>query len=97
MARFRPEDIERARRLLGLPWEASLQDLKRAYRAGCRRLHPDHGGSAEAFRELHQAYRLLLEYMQSYRCSLRPEEVRRQDPDRPLERFLEDWMWGGSG
>ena len=48
-------------------------------------------------RDTVRAYRLLLEYMQSYRCSLRPEEVRRQDPDRPLERFLEDWMWGGSG
>ena len=36
------------------------RDVKNAYRRAARRLHPDAGGSDEAFKELHAAYRRVL-------------------------------------
>jgi DnaJ domain len=36
------------------------KDVRNAYRRQSRRLHPDKGGSEEAFKELHAAYRRVL-------------------------------------
>jgi molecular chaperone DnaJ len=47
--------------LLGVPRDASLQTIKRAYRRLAKRLHPDaaEASSADAFRELQLAYETL--------------------------------------
>lgn len=47
--------------LLGVPRDASLQTIKRAYRRLAKRLHPDAAevSSADAFRELQVAYETL--------------------------------------
>lgn len=34
----------------------SSEDLKKQYRAWCKKLHPDHGGDPEAFREMMEEY-----------------------------------------
>jgi hypothetical protein len=44
---------------LGVSKGATLDQIKKAYRKLSQSLHPDHGGSAEAFRELSQAYETL--------------------------------------
>jgi len=41
---------------LGLPSDATLPEIKRAYRAQALLTHPDRGGSEEAFRKVHAAY-----------------------------------------
>lgn len=41
---------------LGLPSNASQEDVKRAYRKLALKLHPDKGGDAEQFRKVQQAY-----------------------------------------
>ncbi|MET0794530.1 MAG: J domain-containing protein [Polyangiaceae bacterium] len=41
---------------LGLTPEASLVDIKRAYRLRALEVHPDRGGTDQAFRALHSAY-----------------------------------------
>jgi hypothetical protein len=46
--------------LLGLPSGASLADVKTAFRQRALATHPDHGGDADVFRELHQAYERLV-------------------------------------
>ena len=46
--------------LLGLTAGASLADVKSAFRRRALAAHPDHGGDADAFRELHQAYERLV-------------------------------------
>ncbi len=46
--------------LLGLAAGATLADVKTAYRQRALATHPDHGGDADAFRELHQAYERLV-------------------------------------
>jgi curved DNA-binding protein CbpA len=50
-------------RILELPRNAGLDDLKFAYRAKAKEFHPDHkGGDSRKFTRLHEAYTLLLDY-----------------------------------
>jgi len=46
---------------LGLEPRASIDDIKRAYRMRALEVHPDRGGSDEAFRALHADYQAALE------------------------------------
>lgn len=45
--------------ILGVPRDASEDEIKRAYRRKARQLHPDAGGDEEAFKELTTAYEVL--------------------------------------
>ncbi len=45
--------------VLGVSKDASDTDIKKAYRAKARELHPDQGGDEEAFKELTAAYEVL--------------------------------------
>lgn len=47
--------------LLKLNFPFSKQELKRAYRKRALETHPDSGGTAEVFREVHTAYQVLLQ------------------------------------
>ena len=46
--------------LLGIDCNATKRDIKNAYRRQARKLHPDTGGDAEAFKRVYAAYRRLL-------------------------------------
>jgi len=48
------------RALLGVDANASKRDVTNAYRRKARKLHPDVGGDAEAFKQLHESYRKVL-------------------------------------
>ena len=45
---------------LGLSWPCTGRDVKQAFRTRVKRVHPDIGGSSEAFQTLHQAYKAAL-------------------------------------
>lgn len=45
--------------VLGVPADASRDEIARAYRRQALVHHPDRGGDAETFRSLHQAYEAL--------------------------------------
>lgn len=45
--------------LLGVPRDASQEDIKRAYRRRARELHPDAGGDEDAFKQITRAYEVL--------------------------------------
>jgi len=72
--------IDQARKLLGLGEEITPSEIKRAHRRLVFKYHPDKNPQANSFdkefNELTQAYKLLLEYCQSERCSLQKEEVK---------------------
>jgi curved DNA-binding protein CbpA len=42
--------------VLGLPSNSDLDVIEAVYRTKAKRLHPDTGGSTEAFKELQEAY-----------------------------------------
>lgn len=90
MARF--EEIEKARKLLGLGEVASLNEIRAAYRKLARRYHPDlrHAdeGHKEAMRELNRAHELLEDYCSNYKYSFREEDVARAYPN---EAYLRWW------
>jgi len=52
--------IEQAHRTLGLRVFASPDEIKRAWRIRASETHPDHNGSARAFREVQSAAKVLL-------------------------------------
>ncbi len=49
--------------LLGLTVPFTHKDLKKAYRQRALETHPDSGGSAEAFRQIHHAYQTLTSFI----------------------------------
>ncbi|MBC8275622.1 MAG: J domain-containing protein, partial [Chloroflexi bacterium] len=70
MASF--EEIDKARRLLGLEEFASLKEIKQAYRKKAFLYHRDKSGSENAQGEermkvLNQSYKLLMEYCYRYK------------------------------
>ena len=84
---FAFDEIDRARRLLGLDQQASLEEVRSAYRRLCRQWHPDvQGGDARTSRkmqDINAAYRVLLTYCcQVYRFSFAREDVEQFDPER---------------
>ena len=98
MANF--EEIDAARRLLGLGERASLAQIKEAYRRLAWKYHPDRcpegQGGGEAMRQLNQAYRLLLAYCEEFPISFRREEVERLAPELDyLDRFYSEWFGKG--
>jgi curved DNA-binding protein CbpA len=54
------DTIEQAHRTLGLRVFASPDEIKKAWRARAHETHPDHNGSARAFREVQAAAKVLL-------------------------------------
>ncbi|MDI6815308.1 MAG: GvpL/GvpF family gas vesicle protein, partial [Dehalococcoidales bacterium] len=73
------DEVDAARKILGLGEEATLSDIKDSYRNLARRFHPDqHPGDPEAqkqFEKITKAYRLLLDYCQKEWCSFTQEDV----------------------
>ncbi len=64
--RFETEEVERARRLLGLGDQAGALEAKTAYRQLARQCHPDkaplHHGRDPRFEQVTRAYRMLADY-----------------------------------
>lgn len=71
--------------LLGVPADASEAEIARAFRRKAFVAHPDHGGDADAFRELYRARETLLHPYRraSYdRCRADPPPRRNQSAQR---------------
>lgn len=91
-----------AKALLHLPDQATLPEIKAAYRKLCKEHHPDLApGAAErsvVMQEINAAYAVLLDYCAGYRFPLVPPSSEAgvgQDPeDWWLDRFGEDPLWG---
>ena len=91
-------EIEEARKLLGLSEAATLNEIKIAYRTLAHRHHPDkHGGDdsneSEAMKRLNWAYKLLIDYCENYKYSFREEDIARTySYDEYLKTFKDKWF-----
>jgi curved DNA-binding protein CbpA len=77
------QDIENAHATLGLRPFAQEEEIRQVWRAKVRQNHPDHGGSAEAFRSIQEAAEILLkdgarEYYEAESCPTAASPVRTQ-------------------
>jgi curved DNA-binding protein CbpA len=94
------EEIDKARRLLGLEEFANLAKIKQAYREKAFLYHPDKSGSQNAqgeemMKSLNQSHKLLMEYCSRYKYSFKEEDVDRAYPDDAyLKRYVYGWFTG---
>lgn len=71
--------------ILGVPRDASADDIKRAYRKLASQHHPDKGGDTAKFQQIQAAYETL------------GDPARRQQYDRPQTRHFQFESNGGDG
>jgi DnaJ-class molecular chaperone len=96
MANF--NEIEEARKLLGLGESATLKEIKKAYRTLAHRQHPDKLGGddsteSETMKRLNQAYKLIMDYCNEYRYSFKEEDVARTYFfDEYLRTYKDRWF-----
>ena len=101
MKRITFKEIDTARKTLELEEEASLEEIKRAYRRLSKKYHPDYCRQQkvhceEVIKKINWAYEIIMAYIRSYRYSFRKEEVQRNDPHYAIGRFYEGGIWGPS-
>jgi len=88
-------EIEEARKLLGLGEAATLKEIKKAYRTLAHRHHPDKLGGddsaeSETMKQLNWAYKLLMDYCNEYKYSFREDDIARTYPDEEYLRTFKD-------
>ncbi len=71
--------------VLGVPDDATIEQIRKAYRKKARATHPDHGGSAENFHEVTEAYQLLTDASarQTYDRRNKGESASKAAPSQP--------------
>jgi len=90
------QDIAWARQMLELPEEVTRLEIQDAYRRKGRELHPDTAGfNSDAMTDLNRAYRLLMDYVDSYKIHLAPSEAGMNDEDWWMYHFGQDPVWVG--
>ncbi len=89
------EKLNKARKILGLPVRTTRKEIIQRYREVVKNFHPDKGGDEERFKEVNEAYELLMEYCNDYVISLEPNKDLLEDPeDWWFEHFGQDPIWG---
>ena len=100
MDKFTFNEIDKARKLLDLGEDATLRDIKEAYRRKAKKFHPDGKDPdrkkycEEKMVQINRAYRIILNYIEQYEISFRKEDVDKNSPARDMRRFSEDWLGG---
>lgn len=93
------EELQKSLKILGLYDRVTMKQVKSRHRELVKRYHPDSGESAdnEKIQLINAAYRILSEYLESYRFSFSEEEFYTQNPEESIRRqFMDDALWGGS-
>ncbi len=100
MKRQKWQKILEAKAHLGLRDQATLQEIKAAYRKRAKEHHPDlapEAGERERMQAINAAYAVLLDYCSTYRFPLVPPQDATEaldDEEWWLDRFGEDPLWG---
>ncbi|MEA3346481.1 MAG: DnaJ domain-containing protein [Candidatus Auribacterota bacterium] len=101
MANF--NQIDKARKSLGLGEYATLEEIKKAYRKLAHKYHPDKCRDEKKkecekmFKKIAHANNILMTYCAGYNYSFKEKDVKMNTMDEEsyehLRRFYDDW-WG---
>ena len=101
MADFK--QIDKARQILGLEEDATLEEIKKAYRGLAYKCHPDKCKDEkkpeceEMFKKINHANEILMGYCAGYKYSFKEKDVKRNTMDREfykhLQRFYDGWLF----
>lgn len=96
------KQIDEARKILGLAEEASIEEIKKAFRRLSLRYHPDRCKEKdkkqceEMLKKINHAKDLIGSYCAHYRYSFKEKEVRKncmsKDEYEHLKRFFDGWL-----
>ncbi len=99
-----PDDVIKACEILGLPEEATMDEVKLRYRYLLKKWHPDKSGcsddeiSKEKTRQIVWAYEVVVTYCNNYKYSFLHNDIKRQLSNSSstwwMERFGRDPLWG---
>ncbi len=90
--KFTFEDIDKARKMLGLGEVAALSEIKKAFRNLSKKWHPDSSVekdkniSEEKMKQINKAYKTLLKYVENYRYSFKEEKASEDDLGKYWEK-----------
>ena len=89
-------DLKQAIDILELPERATLREIKARHRELVKNFHPDAGVTAdsEQIRYINAAYKIVTEYVTSYRFSFAEEEFYEQNPEERLRSQFSMDPWG---
>lgn len=82
--------------VFGLGKRVSHKEMKARHRQLVKKYHPNAGAEPDhdRIRRVNAAYRILLDYIESYRFSFAENEFYEQNPDERLRRqFTNDPLW----
>ncbi|HIC91891.1 MAG TPA: J domain-containing protein [Syntrophaceae bacterium] len=101
MIKSKFERIDNARKILGLPKKATMEQIKRNYKELLLKWHPDkckekEDRCKEMTIKIIGAYRTIIEYCNNYEYSFTKEDVNKSlsPDDWWFERFGDDPLWG---
>ncbi len=96
------EQVDEARKILGLDEDQSLEEIKDAYRKLSLKYHPDRCKEKdkkiceEKFKRINHARDIILDYCLHYRYSFREKDVKKNTMDKDeyehLKRFYDGWF-----
>jgi DnaJ-class molecular chaperone len=96
------EEIDRARRVLKLAEESTVEEIKVSYRRLAARYHPDRCKQSQSalcekkIREINHAKDILMAYCANYRYSFGEKEATRntfeQEEYEHLKQFYDGWV-----
>ncbi len=94
------EEIKKAREILGIPEESTIEEIKKQYRSLLKKWHPDVAKEDvkkcnEMTNKIIKAYQVLMDYCLNYKISFSKQEVSKylSDEEWWYERFGEDPIW----
>lgn len=90
-------ELQEALLVFGIGERASRGEIRARHRHLVKKHHPDAGVEPDHDRisKINAAYRVLLDYIESYRFSFAEDEFYAQNTDERLRRqFMNDPLWG---
>ncbi len=95
------EKINNARKILQLDKEVTLDEVKSQFRKLSKKYHPDScrdkkiGGYEEKFKQINDAYQIIMEYIRNYKYSFNKKDVQDTKIEKMyrehLNRFYNGW------